>query len=187
GQVVERIEGGRSSRDDAVQKFIEAEQRAGRKVSEAQLDLTVRKNARANLEGNIVRRLTGMSGVTIEELAECWRGTDKDVSHCILGRGYGQGQKPTPRARANDSGDGDFSADPPPPCPKCGAETRYVAAGKKGKFAWKAGWACAAQPSCKSKGVKGAWVDAAEWHQSVTELQPAASAGESQPEPGWEG
>ncbi len=170
GQTLEAIEGGRSSRDDAVTKFVESEQRAGRQVSEAQLDLTVRKNARANLEGNIVRRLTGMSGVTVEELADCWKDGGKDVKHCVLGRGYGQGQQAAPRAGSTASSGtaapSDYASDPPPPCSKCGGSTRLIPAGKTktGKY-YSAFW------GCEKRDCKGGATQAKEWHEQVSQLK----------------
>lgn len=198
GQTVERIEGGRSSKDDAVTKFIQAEERAGRKVTEAQLDLTVRKNARANLEGNIVRRLTGMSGVTIEELADCWKGSGRDVAQCILGRGYGQGQRPTPRAKTDGqqetpSGESraTYEADVPPTCESCNVRMTLglVPAGKKAngqRYPAFFSWSCPNWKKCKTKGVA-----AKGWHENPASRPPSPAGGETaldaQQEPGWDG
>src|SRR5436190_4817434 len=67
-QVVERIEGGRSSTDD----FCKGKEGA-------ELELLVRKAARANLDGNITRELAGMKSVPLDEIKAAWTGTSKRV------------------------------------------------------------------------------------------------------------
>src|SRR5262245_36954160 len=78
GQIVESVEGGRSSTDDFVKGKTGVE-----------LELLVRKAARANLDGNIVRELAGLKAVPVAELAAAWAGTNKRVEQCRRGRGYG--------------------------------------------------------------------------------------------------
>jgi hypothetical protein len=67
-QVLEDVEGGRSSTDDFC-----------RGKSGAELELLVRKAARANLDGNITRELAGMKSVPITEIEAAWVGTPKKV------------------------------------------------------------------------------------------------------------
>lgn len=101
-QTVEQMEGGRSSKDD----FCKDEKGTG-------LELKVRKAARANLDGNIVRELTGLKSVPLEQLKGAWQGL-KDWNRCVKGRGFGSG-------RADTAGSGapvDLSA-PVPNCPVC--------------------------------------------------------------------
>jgi hypothetical protein len=79
-QELEEIEGGRSSGDDFCKN------KAG-----VELELAVRKAARANLDGNITRELAGLKSVQVEEIAAAWEGTKKKVERCHKGRGFGSG------------------------------------------------------------------------------------------------
>ena len=97
-QVIERIEGGRSSDEDFC-----------RDKSGIEKEKAVRKATRANLDGAIVRELAGLSNVAIEEIAAAWEGTTKKTDRCPRGRGFGSGAE-----RAADVPD--IS---PPICPKC--------------------------------------------------------------------
>lgn len=102
GQTVEQMEGGRSSSDD----FCKDEKGTA-------LELKVRKAARANLDGNIVRELTGLKSVPLNELQRAWEGTTKDWNRCVKGRGYGSG-----KPEAVDNGQS-VSTGPAPNCPVC--------------------------------------------------------------------
>lgn len=102
GQRVESMEGGRSSLED----FCKG--KAG-----AELELAVRKAARANLDGGITRELAGMKSVPIEELKDAWTGTKKQVESCRLGRGFGTRSERL-GARSEKAPDVD-----PPICPHC--------------------------------------------------------------------
>lgn len=51
----------------------------------------VKLAARANLDGHIVRELTGLEGVPVSELTEAWKGTGKTIERCARGRGFGSG------------------------------------------------------------------------------------------------
>lgn len=77
-QVLEEVEGGRSSTDDFC-----------RDKKGLDLELAVRKAARANLDGNITRELAGMKSVPVEDLMRAWEGTPKKVEDCRRGRGFG--------------------------------------------------------------------------------------------------
>lgn len=130
GQVLEGAEGGRSSGDDFCRD------RTG-----VELELAVRKAARANLDGNITRELAGLKNVPLDELKAAWEGTKKSTEHCRLGRGFGtqaerQGAETTTREQPTDI--------EPPVCESCGKPMRFVAAGKSkssGK-AFLAFWSC---------------------------------------------
>jgi len=108
---VENVEGGRASTDDFVKG-----------LSGAELDLKVKKAARANLDGNIARSLAGINSVPVEELRAAWAGTSKKVEQCRRGRGYGKDAAPRGAAPTVD----------PPACKACGAEMKYKADGKDG-------------------------------------------------------
>jgi hypothetical protein len=74
GETIERIEGGRSSTEDFC-----------RGLTGVALELKVRKAARANLEGNITRRLAGLNRIPVEALQRA----GKDPAKCAKGRGFG--------------------------------------------------------------------------------------------------
>ena len=103
GQTVEQMEGGRSSSDDFCKD-----------KSGTALELATRKAARANLDGNIVRELTGLKSVPLIELQAAWEGSSKSWDRCVKARGYGSGQT---RATA-ESSTADTST-PAPNCPSC--------------------------------------------------------------------
>ena len=102
GQTVEQMEGGRSSSDDFCKD-----------KSGTALELATRKAARANLDGNIVRELTGLKSVPLTELQAAWEGSSKSWNRCVKARGYGSG-----KAEAVDSA-GPVSTTPVPNCPIC--------------------------------------------------------------------
>lgn len=101
-QGVEAMEGGRSSGDDFA-----------RGKTGADLELLVRKAARANLDGNITRELTGLKAVPLGVLIEAWQSTGKNADHCRRGRGFGSQAE---RLGATREGDPDVA---PPTCPVC--------------------------------------------------------------------
>jgi len=101
-QVVEAMEGGRSSTEDFC-----------RDAKGAQLELLVRKATRANLDGNIARELMGLRNVPLTELQEAWQGTSKDWNQCRKARGFGSAEE---RLGATREGVPDV---PPPTCPVC--------------------------------------------------------------------
>ena len=146
-QVLENIEGGRSSTDDF------AKGKTG-----VDLDLTIRKAARANLDGNVTRELAGMKSVPLDELAAAWKGTSKRVEQCRKGRGFGS---------ADERVGGRSQAVPdvePPVCPHCGTTGRYRAGNdKRGPF-----YGC---PNYQQHQDKKWIVDAAKW---IAEQQGAA-------------
>ena len=110
GQRVEGIEGGRSSLDDFC-----------RGKRGAELEMLVRKAARANFESNLTRRLTGTQSVPVEELERAWKGTHKKISDCRLGRGFGtRAERVGAPAPAPDV--------PAPSCGVCGKPGRYYPA-----------------------------------------------------------
>lgn len=118
GQTVEQMEGGRSSTDDFC-----------RDKTGAELELAVRKAARANLDGNITRELAGMKAVPAEELARAWEGSGKKLDACRLGRGFGSRAE---RLGATAAGAPQV---PPPVCGVCGTTAVYrPAANGRGAF-----------------------------------------------------
>ena len=148
-QVVESMEGGRSSTDDFC-----------RDKTGIALDLAVRKAARANLDGCITRELAGMKNVPVEELKAAWAGTSKRIEQCRLGRGFGSRDERL-GARSAKAPDVD-----PPTCPHCGATMQYRPA-KDNRSAF---FGC---PNWKQHQDRKAIVNADQW---VAEQQRKAAA-----------
>jgi len=144
-QVVEQMEGGRSSSED----FCKG-------VTGAQLELLVRKATRANLDGNIARELMGMKSVPLAELQDAWQGTGKDWNQARKARGFGSQSE---RLGATREGVPDV---PPPTCPVCKgpdgaplALEHRAAKGNRGAF-----YGCRNYATHPTQKV---FVDAAEW------------------------
>lgn len=114
-QVVESIEGGRSSSDD----FCKGKQGA-------ELELAVRKAARANLDGGITRELAGLKSVPLQELEDAWKGTNKRASNCRKGRGFGS-RAERQGARVDNGAPRDLET---PRCEICTKLTRFIPAGR---------------------------------------------------------
>lgn len=85
-------------------------------------EMRVQQAARANLDGNITRKLTGLGGVAIEEIQEVWKGTWKTLDLCPKGKGYGSGKD---RAGASANGAPTGKA---PLCEMCGKPMKFWAA-----------------------------------------------------------
>jgi len=148
-QVVEDMEGGRSSTDDFCN---------GKRGVE--LELLVRKAARANLDGNIVRELAGMKAVPVEELEAAWSGTHKQISQCRLGRGFGTRDE---RVGGRSEKAPDIE---PPVCQHCGSKGVY----RPAKNDRKAFYGC---PNYTKHPDKKFIVDSAEWAAKQARPAPA--------------
>jgi hypothetical protein len=161
-QVVEAMEGGRSSTDDVC-----------RGKSGAELELLVRKAARANLDGNITRELSGMKSVPVDDLKRAWVGTPKLVENCRKGRGFGTRDE----RLGGTSGKAPDVA--PPVCPHCKTPGAYRA-GKDGRGAF---YGC---PKYQSHADKKWTVDAVKWvaeqqKQQATPAEPTTTAAKVEP------
>jgi hypothetical protein len=150
-QVVEMMEGGRSSTDDFCN---------GKTGTE--LELLVRKAARANLDGNITRELAGMKSVPINDLQEAWTGTKKLIDHCRRGRGFGTRDERV-GGRSEKAPDVE-----PPVCPHCKSKGVY----RPAKDNRKAFYGC---PQYGKHPNEKFIVDAAKWVAEQTAKQPAAT------------
>jgi len=83
GKTVMDVEGCRTSDEDFCSRD---------DVKPGMKEVLVRKAARANLDGSIVRELSGMKSVPLARLTEAWKGTAKNPAKCHRGRGYGSGK-----------------------------------------------------------------------------------------------
>jgi len=150
GQVLEEVEGGRSSTDD----FCKG--KAG-----LELDLAVRKAARANLDGGITRELAGMKSVPAEDIAAAWEGTPKKIEDCRRGRGFGTAAERV-GARSDKGPDVD-----PPICPHCGS-AGVVRSNSRGQF-----YGC---PKYQSHADQRWTVDVSAWLAEVNKKKAATAA-----------
>lgn len=159
GQMIEGIEGGRSSTEDF------CKDKTG-----AALELAVRKAARANLDGQIVRELAGLGSVPLAELEAAWTGTHKKVAECRRGRGFGTTQERS--GGEHPDAPTDLVA---PHCPHCGAQA-VMRTSARGPF-----YSC---PRWKQHEDKKWTLDLEKWKQDprskpaidVKPQQPQASA-----------
>jgi hypothetical protein len=168
-QILENVEGGRSSTDD----FCSAKKGA-------ELELSVRKAARANLDGNITRELAGLKNVPLQELQSAWTGTNKNSTNCRLGRGFGNKQE-----RDGVSTQTAGAPTKAPICDSCQEPMDYVRAGEKDGRKWEAYWKCKQYKwdSSKRQSNGHSRVDGKLWEETVVKI----AASEAQREPGSEG
>jgi hypothetical protein len=170
GQVVEHMEGGRSSTDDFCKD----------KTGQS-LELTVRKAARANLDGNITRELAGLKSVPLDELKEAWKESTppKNWEHCHKGRGFGSQDE---RLGATRVGEPEVDA---PTCPHCKpvngqpVKLKYRA-GKDGREPF---YGC---PNYQTHPNAKVIINAAEWIAKQKAATPAVTTTTDR-EPGAEG
>lgn len=151
-QIVESIEGGRSSTDDFC-----------RGKTGIDLELTVRKAARANLDGNITRELSGLKAIPLVELQRAWDGQNKKIESCRRGRGFGSH---TERLGGRSETAPDVE---PPVCAVCG-KTGIYREGRNGRGAF---YGC---PNYQNHQDKKWTVDAARW---IAQQQAAPAAAET--------
>ncbi len=162
-QVLEDVEGGRSSTDD----FCKGK-------TGLELKLAVRKAARANLDGNITRELSGLKSVPVEEIAAAWEGLNKKTENCRRGRGFG-----TRDERVGGTSGKTPEVDPPV-CPHCNSKGAY----RPGKDGRKPFYGC---PNYQKHPNQKFIVDAEKWvaeQQAKTATTPAtngAPAGKTTP------
>lgn len=146
GQVILGVAGTRYSYEDFITK---------RKLNKLQIETEVKKAARANLDGNIARELSGMKSVPVEELDQVWNkaemGAYKTSKLCPRGRGFGsQAERQGAQVQQSD----DLKPGEEPLCPQCEAndkpvKMKFVQAGTSrtsGK-SYDAFWSCPIQNS----------------------------------------
>ena len=158
GERIQTIVGSRSSTDDIVDQW----RKEG--FPESKIGIRLEQAARANLDGNIIRELTGLDSVPVDELKEC----GIDISGCAYARGFGDmGGKPI--IEKIDSREVvPWATDNIPSCPTHGP-MKLVPAGvsKKGKK-YSAFWACK-EFSCKET------MHDSEWKEKVASTQTSAT------------
>jgi hypothetical protein len=148
GQTVESMEGGRASTDDYIVK-------QNPTPTGVALELSVRKAARANLDGNITRELAGLKSVAIEDIEEAFRGDPKKGRDRFRqGRGFGSGAE-----RRGAAVEKEWTGKSPE-CSECGKPMKYVPAGttKDGKK-YDPFWSCTGYPKCKQSLRHGEWLE----------------------------
>lgn len=103
-------------------------------------EMRVRQAARANLDGNATRNLTGLKNVPVEEIVAAWAGTNKTIALCPKGRGYGSQAE---RSGARPQEASHVQPGQEPPCELCGGKMKFIPAGttKTGK-PYGAFWSC---------------------------------------------
>ncbi len=117
-QLVENITGTRYSYEDFIVK---------RKLRNLQVEVEVKKAARANLDGSIVRELAGLKSVPMEELDAVWKtagmGEYKTSKLCPRGRGFGTADE---RAGGSSDKNGGVEVQDIPFCSFCEPPERLV-------------------------------------------------------------
>jgi hypothetical protein len=104
---LENVEGARSSADDFIT-------RQNPPLKGAQLEMAVRKAARANLEGNITRKLAGLGSVPYLEIEAIFKEDKaKTADRFRRGRGFGSQQARSDRAFPVPVRTEEVSAPPP--------------------------------------------------------------------------
>jgi hypothetical protein len=116
-----------------------------RKLRTLQIEPEVRKAARANLDGNMVRELAGLKSVPVEELDAVWAAAGqkwKNHALCPKGRGFGS-QAERQGATVQQS---EIEPQFQPRCGTCNEVMRFVSAGKnqQGK-PYAAFWSCSSR------------------------------------------
>ena len=144
-QKLEAVEGGRSSNDDFVTRHQPP-------LKGYEVELAVRKAARANLDGQICRTLAGLQSVPRDEIVSAWEGTSKKWDQVRAGRGYGSGAE---RQGASVTSEWEGQK---PQCPKCSAPMVYKPSGttKDGRQ-YEAFFSCTSYPKCKETVKKSDW------------------------------
>ena len=138
GGVVEKITGTRYSYEDFIVK---------RRLNKLQIEAEVKKAARANLDGSIVRELAALKSVPAEELDQVWAaagmGGYKTTKLCPKGRGFGSQAE---RQGANIKQSDEIPAELQPMCQQCDPPYRmkFVPSGvsKTNDRPYDAFWTC---------------------------------------------
>lgn len=146
GEVLEQIEGGRSSTEDFC-----------RGKTGVDLELAVRKASRANLEGSLVRKLAGLGSIPAEDLERA----GKKLDRCSKGRGFGTRDERVGADRL------DPTNVPPPTCGVCGA----VAVFRPGRDGRGAFYGC---PNYTKHPDRKWTIDAEKWKAQAVPTAPAA-------------
>lgn len=103
-------------------------------------DIRVRQAAKASLDGNCIRRHSGMQNIPEQFLNEVWKGSGKSSARCSKGKGFGTSDERRGAQETNH----DRPDVPAPICDDCQVEMEYHAAGKSrdGKSSWEAFYRC---------------------------------------------
>jgi len=154
---IKGVEGCRGSDEDFVKS-----QTGTRKLA------YVRKAAFRNMEGNIVRKLTGLDAVPLSELQRIWQPLGRNWELAARGRGFGGSA-----VRYGDAGD-DVTG---PKCPICSGSMKLIR--PKAEQKWSAFWGCN-----KGKGKCPGTVKDSDWNAELAKRPAESSAPEGEPPPG---
>lgn len=137
------------------------------------LDYLVKKSARANWDGNVLRTLSGLGNVPVEELAACGLNTEK----CHKGRGYDR----TPEGANVTVKSAGIPESEYPTCSKCGGPTKFIPGRDDAEKKYDAFFACK-----KPKGeCGGRGIGHAEWLKKIGKGAAPAPAQSGAAESGW--
>lgn len=138
-----------------------------------QKEVRVKQASVANRDGNIVRALTGMKNIAIEEILSVWKGTDKKIELCSYGKGFGSKAE---RQGAGGTAKGTPTDVQPPICEICNKTMKFVSG--EGKT-YESFWACP-----DKKKIDGKWNE----HSSINDKKYREGLAKSQQrDPGMEG
>lgn len=130
----------------------------------------VRKAAFRNLEGNIVRKLTGLDAVPLGELDRIWKPLGRNWETAARGKGFGASA-----VRYGDAGD-DVTG---PKCSICGGSMKLIRP-KEGQK-WSAFWGCS-----KGKAKCPGTTKDSNWQAELAKYPAESAAPEGEPPPGGE-
>jgi hypothetical protein len=166
------VEGTRCSTDQYAQQVKQALLR----------EVRVKQAAKANFEGNCVRRLAGLQSIPESFLNDVWKGTGKTSARCAGGVGFGTRQERDGTTARSDQ----TPNIKPPICDACMKEMAFYPGGSKDGRTWGADWKCPDYKwDSKTRMSIGGHskVSAADWEKTVAS-QPKQEAGEAPREAG---
>lgn len=139
-------------------------------------EIRVEEAARANLDGNAVRRAAGLQNIPEPFLNEVWQGSNKTTGRCSKGRGFGTKEERQGTA-VRTSGTPDVT---PPICDSCGSQLQFIPAGSNDRGTWEAYWRCREYKYDSSKKVSNGHsrVPHTDWQKTLAAKAAAAPADE---------
>lgn len=132
-------------------------------------DVRVKQAAKANMEGNAVRRHGGLQNIPERFLTEVWKGTSKSTTQCSLGKGFGSRQD-REGTTVRDSSTPDVQ---PPICELCQKPMKFYAGGSKDGRTWESAWKCQDYKwDMQKRQANGhSKISAADWEKTLASTQ----------------